>query len=234
MYRENVQPVEENIRAAVNAAGRKREEVCLIAVSKTKPLEAVLEAYGEGQRDFGENKAQEMTAKKELAPADIRWHFIGNLQKNKVKYVVGNACLIHSVSSLELAAEIERIAEKKNVIQPVLVEVNIAEEATKQGLAREDALELVKAIAGLPRLKLMGLMAIAPPVEEAEENRRYFREMRQLLQEINREGLYPVPLTELSMGMSGDYPVAIEEGATFVRIGTALFGARNYNIPVNE
>lgn len=234
MYLENAAPVEAGIKKALENCGRSRESLTLIAVSKTKPVEAVLEAYAAGQRDFGENKAQEMTAKREVCPADIRWHFIGNLQKNKVKYVVGAAYLIHSVSSLQLAAEIRRIAAKKGVRQPVLVEVNIADEATKQGLGREEALELVKAIADMPELELKGLMAIAPPVQEPEENRRYFRAMRDLLEEINREGLYPTPLTELSMGMSGDYPVAIEEGATFIRIGTALFGARDYGISVND
>ena len=230
MFAERLKTVEEELRKACEKAGRRREEVTLIAVSKTNPAEAVREAYAAGQLDFGENKAQEMVAKKAECPEDIRWHFIGNLQKNKVKYVVGNAVMIHSVSSVPLAAEIERIAAKKELTVSVLAEVNIADEATKHGIGREEAVELVKAIGEMPHLSLKGLMCIAPPVDDPEENRPYFAAMRRLRDEINEMDLPGVHLTELSMGMSGDYAVAAEEGSTFVRVGTALFGARNYAV----
>ncbi|MBQ6293255.1 MAG: YggS family pyridoxal phosphate-dependent enzyme [Lachnospiraceae bacterium] len=230
MFAERLKSVEEEIRRACEKADRKREEVTLIAVSKTNPAEAVREAIEAGQLDFGENKAQEMVAKKAVCPDSARWHFIGNLQKNKVKYVVGNAVMIHSVSSIPLAAEIERIAAKKGLTVSVLAEVNIADEATKHGIGREEAVELVKAMGEMPHLHVEGLMCIAPPVEDPEENRPYFAAMRQLLNEINAMGLPGVQLHELSMGMSGDYAVAVEEGATFVRVGTALFGARNYPV----
>ena len=228
MFAERLKEVEQKISEACAKAGRDRSEVTLIAVSKTNPAEAVIEALEAGQFDFGENKAQEMVTKKELCPPEARWHFIGNLQKNKVKYVVGNAVMIHSVSSAALAAEIERIAAKKNVAVPVLAEVNIADEATKHGIGREEAIELVRTMGEMPHLDVRGLMCIAPPVDDPEENRGYFRAMRELKEEINALQLPGVHLTELSMGMSGDYPVAVEEGATFVRVGTALFGARNY------
>lgn len=228
MFADRLKTVEEKIEKACEKAGRDRREVTLIAVSKTNPAEAVQEAFDAGQRDFGENKAQEMVAKKEACPQEIRWHFIGNLQKNKVKYVVGNTVMIHSVSSVSLAEEIERIAAKKSVIVPVLAEVNIADESTKHGIGREDAIALVRVMGILPHLSVKGLMCIAPPVEDPEENRGYFRAMRDLKDEINALNLPGVSLSELSMGMSGDYSVAVEEGATLIRVGTALFGARHY------
>ena len=226
MFAERLNTVEEKISEACRKAGRDRSSVTLIAVSKTKPAEAVAEAYACGQLDFGENKAQELTAKKAVCPEEARWHFIGNLQKNKVKYLVGNVVMIHSVSSEELAREIERIAAKKGVTVPVLAEVNIADEATKHGIGAEEAVGLVKAIGTLPHLQLKGLMCIAPPVSDPEENRTCFAAMRRLKEDINALQLSGVFLTELSMGMSNDYPVAIEEGATMIRIGSALFGER--------
>ena len=230
MFAERLEKVDREIREACEKAGRRREDVTLIAVSKTNPAEAVREAFACGQIDFGENKAQEMVAKKAECPDGVRWHFIGNLQKNKVKYVVGNAVMIHSVSSVPLAAEIERIAAKKDLTVSVLAEVNIADEATKHGIGREEAVELVRAMGEMPHLSVEGLMCIAPPVEDPEENRPYFAAMRELLNEINAMGLPGGRRHELSMGMSGDYAVAAEEGATFVRVGTALFGARKYPI----
>ena len=230
MFSERLKIVEEEIRSACENAGRKRGDVTLIAVSKTNPAEAVREAYAAGQLDFGENKAQEMVAKKAECPEEIRWHFIGNLQKNKVKYLVGNAVMIHSVSSVPLAEEIERIAAKKDLVVNVLAEVNIADEATKHGIGREDAVALVRAMGGMPHLSVKGLMCIAPPVDDPEENRPYFAAMRALRDEINAMELPGVHLKELSMGMSGDYGVAVEEGATFVRVGTALFGERHYPV----
>lgn len=230
MIAENLAKVEEKIKAACRRSGRDRNEVTLIAVSKTNPAGAVKEAYAAGQRDFGENKAQEMTAKKAECPEDVRWHFIGNLQRNKVKYVVGNAVFVHSVSSRELAEEIEKTAAKKGLTVKVLAEVNIADEATKHGMDEAGAEDLVLAMAKLPHLEVCGLMAIAPPVEDPEENRRWFIKLRELKDRLNAMNVPGLKLTELSMGMSGDYEVAVEEGATFVRVGTAIFGARKYNI----
>ena len=230
MFAERLKTVDRAIREACEKAGRRREDVTLIAVSKTNPASAVLEAIAAGQLDFGENKAQEMVAKKAECPDSARWHFIGNLQKNKVKYVVGNAVMIHSVSSEALAAEIERIAAKKGLTVNVLAEVNIADEATKHGIGRDEAIALVRTMGEMPHLSVKGLMCIAPPVEDPEQNRPYFAAMMALQQEINAMKLPGVHLTELSMGMSGDYAVAVEEGATLVRVGTALFGARRYTV----
>ncbi len=226
MVTENYRKVEARVAAACERCGRKREEVTLIAVSKTKPVEMIQELIAAGVRDFGENKAQEMKEKIEQITDPLRWHFIGHLQTNKVKYVVGRACLIHSVSSLHLAEAIQKEADKKNVQCPVLVEVNIANEVTKSGIGEADAVELVRQVAALPNLKVRGLMAIAPPVEDPEENRPYFREMRRLAESIREMGLPGVSMEELSMGMTGDFEVAIEEGATMVRVGTAIFGER--------
>lgn len=227
MVTENYRKVEARVAAACGRCGRKREEVTLIAVSKTKPVEMIRELMAAGVRDFGENKAQEMKEKSEQIGEPLHWHFIGHLQTNKVKYVVGRACLIHSVSSLHLAEAIQKEADKKNVQCPVLVEVNIANEVTKSGIGEADAVELVRQVAALPNLKVRGLMAIAPPVEDPEENRPYFREMRRLAESIREMGLPGVSMEELSMGMTGDFEVAIEEGATMVRVGTAIFGERS-------
>ena len=229
MLKENLRNVEQNILAACQKAGRSRDEITLIAVSKTKPVEMLSEIYEEGIRDFGENKVQEMCDKTEVLPKDIRWHMIGHLQTNKVKYIVGKTALIHSVDSLHLAEEIQRQAVKKDVIVPVLIEVNIAGEETKFGICKEDTIALVKEIAGLDHLSVQGLMTIAPYVENAEDNRLYFREIKQLSVDIKNQNIDNVSMDILSMGMTGDYMVAIEEGATMVRVGTGIFGERNYN-----
>lgn len=226
MVTENYQAVEARVAAACARSGRKREEVTLIAVSKTKPVEMIRELMDIGVQDFGENKAQELKEKSEQIPEPLHWHFIGNLQTNKVKYVVGRACLIHSVSSLHLAEALQKEAEKKQLMCRVLVEVNIAQEATKSGIGEAEALQLVRQVSALPNLQVCGLMAIAPPVDVPEENRPYFREMRRLASEIDKLGLPRVQMKELSMGMTGDFEVAIEEGATMVRVGTAIFGQR--------
>jgi len=226
MIAENYKVVEQQVADACKRCGRSREEVTLIAVSKTKPVEMVQELAAIGVKDFGENKAQELVMKTEEIAEPLNWHFIGHLQRNKVKYVVGKACLIHSVSSLRLAEEIQREAEKRGIISKVLVEVNIAEEETKLGISEEDVIRLVKEVAALPNLRIQGLMAIAPPVERPEENRKYFQKMRWLRQEIAALNLPRTQMKELSMGMTGDFEVAIEEGATMVRVGTAIFGER--------
>lgn len=230
MLKENLALVEENVRKACEKAGRKREEVTLIAVSKTKPVEMLEEIYDAGVRDFGENKVQELTDKITKLPEDINWHMIGHLQRNKVKYLVGNhIALIHSVDSYRLAEEINIQAKKKNVVVPILVEVNIAEEESKFGISAEDAIQLVEQIAELENVKIKGLMTIAPYVVDAEENRLYFRKIKQLSVDITNKNIDNVSMEILSMGMTGDYMVAIEEGATMVRVGTGIFGERNYN-----
>lgn len=230
MLKENLALVEENVRKACEKAGRKREEVTLIAVSKTKPVEMLEEIYDAGVRDFGENKVQELTDKIEKMPKDMKWHMIGHLQRNKVKYLVGNnIALIHSVDSYRLAEEINIQAKKKNVIVPILVEVNIAEEESKFGISAEDAIQLVEEIAELENVQIKGLMTIAPYVVDAEENRLYFRKIKQLSVDIRNKNIHNVSMEILSMGMTGDYMVAIEEGATMVRVGTGIFGERNYN-----
>lgn len=230
MVKENLAVVEENIRQACERAGRREEDVTLISVSKTKPMEMIEEAYDYGKREFGENKAQEMKEKQEALPKDIKWHFIGHLQTNKIKYVLGRACLIHSVDSLHLAQAIEKECQKRGLEADILVEVNVAEEATKFGFSLEETLELVQKIANLSHLHIKGLMTIAPFVENPEENRNIFRQLKQLSVDIGAKNIDNVDMSVLSMGMTGDYQVAIEEGATHVRVGTGIFGERNYNI----
>ncbi len=230
MLCENLKNVEANVMEACQKAGRDRREVTLIAVSKTKPLEMLSTIYDQGIRDFGENKVQEMCDKMDQLPTDIHWHMIGHLQTNKVKYIVGRTALIHSVDSLHLAQEIEKQAAKRDVISDILVEVNIAEEESKFGIHKEETVELVRQIAALPHVHIRGLMTIAPYVENPEDNRMYFRGIHQLSVDIAAQNIDNVDMDVLSMGMTGDYMVAIEEGATMVRVGTGIFGERNYNI----
>ena len=227
---ENYRAIEEKVEKACLRAGRKREDVTLIAVSKTKPVSMIHELLPLGVRDFGENKVQELTEKEELLPKDIRWHMIGHLQRNKVKYVVGKACMIHSVDSLRLAEEISKEALKKQISVPILVEVNVAGEESKFGVSVQEAPFLVEQICRLPGIEVKGLMTIAPYVEDPEDNRRVFRNLRKLSVDIGGKNIDNVTMDILSMGMTGDYEVAIEEGATHVRVGTGIFGERNYNI----
>ena len=228
MLKENLANVEKNIEQACKNAGRSRDEVTLIAVSKTKPGEMLQEIYDENIRDFGENKVQELCSKMEQLPSDIRWHMIGHLQRNKVKYIVGKVELIHSVDTYRLAEEINIQAKKQNVIVPILVEVNIAHEESKFGISAEDAILLVEEISKLENIRIKGLMTIAPYVENPEDNRLYFRKIKQLSVDITNKNIDNVFMEILSMGMTGDYMVAIEEGATMVRVGTGIFGERNY------
>jgi hypothetical protein len=230
MLEENLAQVEKNINAACKKSGRDRSEVTLIAVSKTKPVEMLRTVYDCGIRNFGENKVQEMCDKMEVLPGDIKWHMIGHLQTNKVKYIIGRTELIHSVDSVHLAEEIQRQAVKKDLTVPILIEVNIAEEESKFGIHKEDTIALVREIAAFDHLKIKGLMTIAPFVENPEDNRLYFREIKQLSVDIKNQNIDNVAMDILSMGMTGDYMVAIEEGATLVRVGTGIFGERNYNI----
>ncbi|EOS45445.1 YggS family pyridoxal phosphate-dependent enzyme [Lachnospiraceae bacterium JLR.KK009] len=229
MINENLMQVRKNIEAACQKAGRNPEEVTLIAVSKTKPVPMLEEAYQAGSRDFGENKVQEIMDKYPVLPDDIRWHMIGHLQRNKVKYIVDKVSLVHSVDSLRLAEEISRQAEKKQTELDILVEVNIAQEESKFGTSRAEAAQLVEEIAKLPCIHVKGLMTIAPFVEHPEENRKYFRQIKELSVDIEKKNIDNVSMSVLSMGMTNDYMVAVEEGATMVRVGTGIFGERNYN-----
>lgn len=229
MLKENLKEVQENILKACEKSGRNPEDVTLIAVSKIKPVPMLQEIYDENIRDFGENKVQELVEKYDELPQDIKWHMIGHLQRNKVKYIVDKVCLIHSVDSYRLAEEINIQAKKKNITVPILVEVNIAEESSKFGIHAEDAIALVEQIAQLENVRIKGLMTIAPFVENPEDNRQYFRNIRQLSVDIAAKNIDNVSMNVLSMGMTGDYMVAIEEGATMVRVGTGIFGERNYN-----
>lgn len=230
MIRENLEEVERKISAACERAGRDRSEVTLIAVSKTKPVPMLTEAYDTGIREFGENKVQEMMDKFDAMPKDIHWHMIGHLQRNKVKYLMGKSYLIHSVDSYRLAEEISSQSVKHNVVTDILIEVNIAGEETKFGTSREEAIRLVEDAANLPNIHICGLMTIAPFVEDPEDNRKYFRQIRELSVDIKEKNIDNVDMRILSMGMTGDYEVAIEEGATMVRVGTGIFGERNYAI----
>lgn len=229
MIKENLIQVQENINAACKRAGRNPNEVTLIAVSKTKPLSMIEEAYAAGMREFGENKPQEMRDKAKLFEFPVHWHMIGTLQSNKIKYVVGTATMIHSVDSLTLAAAIEKEAAKKELVMDILLEVNIAEEDTKHGFNTEEIYSAVKEISAYSHLRLRGLMTVAPYTENAEENRIYFKKMKELLVDINVKNIDNIIMDCLSMGMSSDYEVAIEEGATMVRIGTGIFGERDYS-----
>ena len=230
MLRENLQEVEERIQEACRRAGRDRSEVTLVAVSKTKPVAILQEAYDLGVRVFGENKVQEIREKYEALPKDIEWHMIGHLQTNKVKYIVDKARLIHSVDSLRLAEVIEKEAEKHNRIVDILLEVNVAEEESKFGLKMPEVIPMAEKVVQLPHIRLRGLMTIAPFVENPEKNRAIFANLHDLYVDIKEKNIDNGTVSILSMGMTNDYEVAIEEGATMVRIGTGIFGARNYSV----
>ncbi len=226
MVRENLREVQEKLTAAALRAGRKPEDVLLIAVSKTKPIELMMEAYEAGIRDFGENKVQEILRKAPLMPPDVRWHMIGHLQKNKVRQIIGTACLIHSVDTVELAEKIEKEAEKQDLDVDILLEVNVAEEETKFGFRLEETEDAVRAIAAFPRVHIRGFMTSAPDTETPEDNRKFFRKLSDLAVDTKSKNLDNVYVSALSMGMTNDYEVAVEEGASMIRVGTAIFGAR--------
>ena len=230
MVAENLEQVRKNIELACRKAGRDPKEVTLISVSKTKPVSMLQEAYDAGSRDFGENKVQEIMDKVPQLPSDIRWHMIGHLQRNKVKYIVDKVALIHSVDSLRLAETIEHEAARHNVTVPVLIEVNVAQEESKFGLKTEEVLSLVESVAVFPHIHIEGLMTIAPYVEDPEENRGIFCQLKKLSVDIAAKNINNVNMSVLSMGMTGDYQVAVQEGATMVRVGTGIFGERNYAV----
>lgn len=228
MVTENLKEVRKKIEEACRTAGRDPDEVTLIAVSKTKPVSLLQEAYDAGARCFGENKVQEIMDKYPQLPSDIQWHMIGHLQRNKVKYIVDKTALIHSVDSLRLAQTIEEEAAKHNIRVPILIEVNVAEEETKFGLKTEEVLPLVQAVSAFSHVEIRGLMTIAPYVNDPEDNRGVFRELKKLSVDIAAKNINNVTMSVLSMGMTGDYEVAVQEGATMVRVGTGIFGERDY------
>ena len=230
MLKDNLARVEERISRVCIRAGRSRDEVTLVAVSKTKPVEMLREAYGLGVRVFGENKVQEIRDKYEEMPPDTEWHMIGHLQTNKVKYIVDKVKLIHSVDSVKLAETIEKEAAKHNISVDILLEVNVAEESSKFGLKTVEVIPAFEQIAQLPHINIRGLMTIAPFVEDPEENRPVFADLHKLYVDIKEKNIDNGTVSILSMGMTNDYEVAIEEGATMVRIGTGIFGARDYSI----
>ena len=222
---ENIKLVKHKMEEACARAGRPVDSVTLIAVSKTKPLSMVEEAIACGQMDFGENKVQEILEKQPVHP-DKRWHMIGHLQRNKVKQVIGKVELIHSVDSVRLAEQIEEEAKKQGIEVDILLEVNVAREESKFGFLLEELMDAVEIIAKFPHVHIRGLMTIAPFVENSEENRPVFRKLREVCIDIQQKNIDNVTMSVLSMGMTGDYLVAIEEGSTMIRVGTGIFGTR--------
>ncbi len=229
MIKDNLDLVEQNIKEACVRSGRERSAVKLIAVSKTKPVSLLQEAYDCGCRDFGENHVQEIVEKYDKLPKDIRWHMIGHLQKNKVKYIIDKVCMIHSVDSYDLAREISKRALNAGIVMPILIEVNTGGEESKSGISPENTIDMIKRISILPGIEVHGLMTVPPIAKIPEDNRTFFRMLYKLSVDINEQKIDNIKMGELSMGMSGAYQTAIEENATLVRVGTAIFGARDYN-----
>ena len=230
MVGEQYKQVLDTVHKSIEDSNRNKEDVTLIAVSKTKPVEMLQEVYDAGARDFGENKVQEILAKYDKLPSDIRWHMIGHLQTNKVKYIADKVYMIHSVESVKLAETISKEAVKAGRVIPVLIEVNVAEEESKFGIAKAECEAFIRQIHHLPGICIKGLMTIAPFVENGEENREHFKSLKQLSVDIMQKNIDNVSMDFLSMGMSGDYEIAIEEGANLVRVGTKIFGEREYFI----
>ena len=222
----NLVHIREQIGAAARQAGRDPATVRLVAVSKTKPAAMVDEAARAGQRFFGENYVQELVEKARQVTEPVDWHFIGHLQSNKVKYIAGLVSMIHSVDRISLAREIDRQWARLDRVCDVLVQVNVSGEATKSGTTRAEAIALVRQVAQLPHLRVRGLMTMPPFFDDPDGARPYFRQLRELAAEITALDLAGVAMAELSMGMSGDFVPAIAEGATLVRIGSAIFGSR--------
>lgn len=228
-YKERLAQVESQIARACAQAGRKRNEITLVAVSKTQPAEAVEQLAKLGQVDFGENYVQEAVDKViVLRPQynNLRWHFIGKLQSNKAKQLVGNFALIQSLDRLDLAQKLNKVAAEKNYRQACLLEINLDGESSKGGIVATELCQLLQNLSQLENLQIKGLMCIPAPETSAKNPRKAFAELREFLEMANKSAAYPTPLTELSMGMSSDFEAAILEGATIIRVGTALFGAR--------
>lgn len=223
---ENLGAVKERMAKAAARVGRDPESITLVAVSKTVPVERIREAIEAGQHVFGENRVQEAQAKVQALGRAVRWHLIGHLQRNKVKVVCDLFDLIESVDSLALAQAINARAAQHGLMMPILVQVNIGDETTKSGVAATEALALVQQVALLPHVSVRGLMCVPPPVDTPDHARPYFAQLRTLAERIARQQIPNTSMTELSMGMSHDFEVAIEEGATMVRVGSAIFGPR--------
>jgi pyridoxal phosphate enzyme (YggS family) len=221
---ENLERVREQIARAAAKSGRSPDDVELVAITKTHSAEKVRKAIEAGQTLFGENRVQEARAKIPELPSNIRWHFVGHLQKNKIRHALPLFELIHSVDSLVLAEDVDRIAQEEALHPRVLLEVNVAGEGSKFGFAPENLRAQMEALLALPRLSILGLMTIPPLAEEAEASRKYFVQLRELRDHLQTE--FRVDLAQLSMGMTQDFAIAVEEGATLVRVGTAIFGER--------
>lgn len=226
--KENLEYINEKIKTAAEKSGRRREDILLLAVSKTVDVPRIKEAVELGLIDLGENKPQEINWKY-YEIENVRWHQIGHLQTNKVKYIIDKVCLIHSVDSMRLAEEINKKAAAKGIVMDILVEINIAGEEAKHGVPLNEAEALAVEISSLENVRVKGLMTVAPFVEDPEENRKYFRQMKKLFDDIDKKSYNNIDMKYLSMGMTNDYEVAVEEGANIVRIGTGLFGARDYS-----
>lgn len=229
MLQENLAHVEANIQRVCKEKQISRKDVTLIAVSKTKPVEMLQEIYDAGCREFGENKVQELVDKYEVLPKDIHWHMIGHLQRNKVKYIIGKVALIHSVDSLRLAETIEKESAKKNLVTDILIEVNMAREESKFGVLPEEIFDLLEEISKMKHIHVKGLMTVAPFVDNPRKNSDIFAKMHKLSVDIESKNIDNITMSILSMGMTNDYEVALEEGANMIRVGTAIFGERNYH-----
>ena len=226
--KENIKALRKRVFDAAAKCGRKAEDIRIIAVSKTIDIERIRVAVDEGIPDLGENRVQELTEKYDIIDRACNWHLIGHLQTNKVKYIIDKVSMIHSVDRIELAEEIQKHAQKAGRIIDVLVQVNVAGEETKFGISPDKAMEFVRLLAGFSNLKVKGLMTIAPLVNNQEEVRGVFRKLRKIFIDINEENIDNISMECLSMGMSNDFEVAIEEGANIIRVGTAIFGKRHY------
>lgn len=226
--KENLDEVKDKIAAAALKSGRQPEDITLIAVTKTLSIDVINAAMALGITDVGENKVQEVMDKYEHIHNEPKWHLIGHLQTNKVKYIADKVSLIHSVDSLRLAEEISKRCEKIGKVMEVLIQINVAEEETKFGIQTEEIFDLVDQVSKLPNVKIKGLMTIAPNIDDEAELRKYFSQMKDIFETLKKTMYNRTDMTYLSMGMTNDYELAIEEGANMVRIGTGIFGARNY------
>lgn len=226
--KENINDVKDQIAQAAIKSGRQFEDITLVAVTKTLPVDIINAAMTYGVTDIGENKVQEVMDKYDHILNEPKWHLIGHLQTNKVKYIIDKVSLIHSVDSLKLAEEISKRCEKIEKVMDILIQINVAEESTKFGIQRDEIFELVEQISLLPNVRIKGLMTIAPFVDDEVALRKYFSEMKDIFETLKKTMYNRADMTYLSMGMTNDYEVAIEEGANMVRIGTGIFGARNY------
>ena len=226
---ENIDVVVSNIKNACERSGRKFEEVTLIGVTKTIDEDIINKSIEFGIKNIGENKVQEITRKYDKIDKSVNWHLIGHLQTNKVKYIIDKVSLIHSVDSYKLAEEISKRAVKAEIEMNILIQINVAEEDSKFGINKDNIDEMVENISKLPNIKIQGLMNIAPYYEDNEFVRKYFREMKEIFDRIKNNNYDKVNMNYLSMGMTNDYEIAVEEGANMIRVGTGIYGARNYN-----